>query len=135
MARTAIRRAVVTRRLDARSVGWLRYLYRKATTPDSWEREGRPHAHWDDLSDPPMLCWHRFDLIDHFQQRNGIANSASDVVNFSRSFIGLIADSLECADQVIHAKHIADLAAVAIDGDRLACERCTDWCVFDGNRW
>ena len=51
-------------RLAARSVGWLRYLYRKATTPDSWEREGRPHPHWDDLSDPPMLCWHRFDLID-----------------------------------------------------------------------
>ena len=50
-------------RLDARSVGWLRYLYRKATTRDSWDREGRPHEHWDDLRDPPMLCWHRFDLI------------------------------------------------------------------------
>src|SRR6476659_11016484 len=51
-------------RLDDRSVGWLRYLYRKATTPDSWDREGEPHEHWDDTSDPPMLCWHRFDLID-----------------------------------------------------------------------
>jgi Linalool dehydratase/isomerase len=54
----------VSRQLDERSVGWLRYLYRKATTPDSWDREGQPHEHWDDLSDPPMLCWHRFDLID-----------------------------------------------------------------------
>ena len=53
-----------SRQLDERSVGWLRYLHRKATTPDSWDREGQPHEHWDDLSDPPMLCWHRFDLID-----------------------------------------------------------------------
>jgi Linalool dehydratase/isomerase len=50
--------------LDDRAVGWLRYLYRKATTPDDWDRAGQPHAHWDDTSDPPMLCWHRFDLID-----------------------------------------------------------------------
>jgi hypothetical protein len=50
--------------LDERAVGWLRYLHRKATTPDDWNRDGRPHPHWDDVSDPPMLCWHRFDLID-----------------------------------------------------------------------
>lgn len=51
-------------RLSKRSVGWLRYLYRKATTPDSWERDGHPHEHWDDRSDAPMLCFPRFDLID-----------------------------------------------------------------------
>jgi hypothetical protein len=50
--------------LSDRDLGWLRYLYRKATTPDNWEREGRPHEHWDNTSDPPMMCWHRFDLID-----------------------------------------------------------------------
>jgi hypothetical protein len=50
--------------LDDRAQGWLRYLYRKATTPDDWDRAGQPHPHWDDHSDPPMLCWHRFDLID-----------------------------------------------------------------------
>jgi hypothetical protein len=50
--------------LDARAIGWLRYLHRKATTPDSWDKDGHPHEHWDDQSDPPMLCWHRFDLID-----------------------------------------------------------------------
>lgn len=50
--------------LSARSVGWLRYLYRKATTVDSWEKEGHPHPHWDDRSDAPMLCFPRFDLID-----------------------------------------------------------------------
>src|SRR5260370_2285881 len=50
--------------LSERSVGWLRYLWRKATTPDSWDRAGRPHPHWHDRSDPPMLSWHRFDLVD-----------------------------------------------------------------------
>lgn len=50
--------------LDDRSLGWLRYLYRKATTPDDWSRGGRPHEHWDDRTGPPMLSWHRFDLVD-----------------------------------------------------------------------
>ena len=50
--------------LSARSCGWLRYLYRKATTPDSWEKDGQPHEHWDNRSEAPMLSWHRFDLID-----------------------------------------------------------------------
>ena len=50
--------------LSDRNVAWLRYLYRKSTTPDNWDREGHPHDHWDNLSDAPMLCYHRFDLID-----------------------------------------------------------------------
>ena len=50
--------------LDRRSLGWLRYLYRKATTPDDWHRDGHPHPHWDNVSGPPMTCFHRFDLID-----------------------------------------------------------------------
>ena len=50
--------------LTDRSLGWLRYLYRKATTADSWDREDHPHPHWDDRSDAPMLCFPRFDLID-----------------------------------------------------------------------
>lgn len=50
--------------LTERNVGWLRYLHRKATTPDSWDREDHPHAHWDNTSEAPMLCYHRFDLID-----------------------------------------------------------------------
>ena len=49
--------------LSKRSVGWLRYLYRKATTPDNWDRGGRPHPHWDNRSDAPELSWHRFDLV------------------------------------------------------------------------
>ena len=50
--------------LSDENLGWLRYLHRKATTTDSWDREGHPHAHWDNKSDPPMTCYHRFDLID-----------------------------------------------------------------------
>ena len=50
--------------LSDRSLGWLRYLHRKAHTPDDWNREGRPHPHWDDRSDPPMASWPRFDLTD-----------------------------------------------------------------------
>ena len=50
--------------LSDRSLGWLRYLYRKVHTPDDWNREGRPHPHWDDRSDPPMASWPRFDLVD-----------------------------------------------------------------------
>jgi len=50
--------------LDQRSLGWLRYLYRKATTPDDWSRNGHPHPHWDNKTGPPMTSFHRFDLID-----------------------------------------------------------------------
>jgi hypothetical protein len=50
--------------LSDRSLGWLRYLNRKAHTPDDWSRGGKPHPHWDDRSDPPMASWHRFDLVD-----------------------------------------------------------------------
>ena len=50
--------------LDDRSLGWLRYLHRKATTPDNWDRDGQPHPHWDKTTGPPMFSWHRFDLVD-----------------------------------------------------------------------
>jgi hypothetical protein len=50
--------------LSARSLGWLRYLHRKAHIPDNWDRDGRPHLHWDNRSDPPMASWHRFDVVE-----------------------------------------------------------------------
>ena len=46
-----------------RSRGWLRYLYRKATTPDNWDKDGEPHAHWDNVTGPPTTSWHRMDLV------------------------------------------------------------------------
>ena len=46
-----------------RSRGWLRYLYRKVTTPDNWDKDGQPHAHWDNITDPPVTSWHRMDLV------------------------------------------------------------------------
>ena len=49
--------------ISARCRGWLRYLYRKATTPDNWDKDGRPHAHWDGISGEPTASWHRMDLL------------------------------------------------------------------------
>ena len=47
-----------------RSRGWLRYLHRKAFTPDNWNKGGQPLEWWDDRSTPPMLNFCRFDLLD-----------------------------------------------------------------------
>ncbi len=55
---------MTTANLSERSLGWLRYLYRKARTPDDWSREGHPHPHWDDRTQEPMRSWHRFDLVE-----------------------------------------------------------------------
>lgn len=55
---------MTTTTLSDRSLGWLRYLSRKANTPDDWNKDGQPHPHWDDRTAPPMLSWHRFDLVD-----------------------------------------------------------------------
>ena len=49
--------------MSDRSRGWLRYLYRKATTPDSWDKDGEPHPHWDGVTGEPRRSWHRFDLL------------------------------------------------------------------------
>jgi hypothetical protein len=51
-------------RLNERARGWLRHLWRKATTPDDWSRGGEPHAWWDRKSVAPMLSFPRFDLSE-----------------------------------------------------------------------
>ncbi len=50
--------------LSERARGWLRFLYRKATTNDDWSKEGRPSELWDAKTLPPFLNWHRFDLTE-----------------------------------------------------------------------
>jgi hypothetical protein len=50
--------------LSPKSQGWLRHLWRKATTPDDWSRSGEPHPWWDRYSFPPMLSYPRFDLSE-----------------------------------------------------------------------
>ena len=42
----------------------MRYLHRKATTPDNWDKDGKPHDHWDAISGEPTTSWARFDLIE-----------------------------------------------------------------------
>ena len=77
-------------RLSDRSLGWLRYVFRKATTPDNWDQGGQPHAHWDNRSDPPMLSWHRFDLLD---STNAVALMA-DTTPAWREVYGRLLDEL-----------------------------------------
>ena len=50
--------------LNTRARGWLRHVYRKATTPDDWSRAGEPKKWWDRYSTPPMLNFPRFDLSE-----------------------------------------------------------------------
>lgn len=51
-------------RLNEQTRGWLRHLWRKATTEDDWSIAGEPHPWWDQYSVPPMLAFPRFDLSE-----------------------------------------------------------------------
>ena len=48
--------------LNNRALGWLNFLYQKATTQDDWTEDGDPHEWWDRKSTPPMCSFPRFDL-------------------------------------------------------------------------
>jgi hypothetical protein len=50
--------------LNDRAQGWLRHLWRKATTADDWSPDGKPREWWDQYSTPPMLSFPRFDLSE-----------------------------------------------------------------------
>lgn len=50
--------------LNDRSLGWLRFMWDKATTPDDWSDQGEPHPWWDRYSEPPMCAFPRFDLAE-----------------------------------------------------------------------
>lgn len=52
----------MTEMLNDRSLGWLRFLWDKATTVDDWSDQGLPHQWWDRFSEPPMCAFPRFDL-------------------------------------------------------------------------
>ncbi|GAA3524960.1 hypothetical protein GCM10022234_22280 [Aeromicrobium panaciterrae] len=52
------------RGLNDRSLGWLRFMWDKATTPDDWSDQGEPHRWWDRYSEPPMCAFPRFDLAE-----------------------------------------------------------------------
>ena len=55
-------------KLSERSIGWLRYLHRKAHTEDNWAEFGHPHPHWDaEARDEPersAVTGRRADLVD-----------------------------------------------------------------------
>jgi hypothetical protein len=50
--------------LNDRAIGWLRFLWDKATTPDDWSSDGKPHEWWDAYSNYPTLSFPRFDLVN-----------------------------------------------------------------------
>ena len=48
--------------MNARALGWLRFLWEKATTQDDWSSNGLPHPWWDRYTAPVVLSYGRFDL-------------------------------------------------------------------------
>ncbi|MBM63042.1 MAG: hypothetical protein CL484_08855 [Acidobacteria bacterium] len=48
--------------LNRRTLGWLRFLWDKTTTPDDWSADGVPHQWWDRYSNPVVTSYPRFDL-------------------------------------------------------------------------
>lgn len=50
--------------LNDRSLGWLRFMWDKATTDDDWSDQGEPHPWWDRYSEPPMCAFPRFDIAE-----------------------------------------------------------------------
>ncbi|MFG2044903.1 hypothetical protein [Dactylosporangium sp. NPDC048998] len=48
--------------MNDRTLGWLRFMWDKATTPDDWSDLGEPHPWWDRYSAPPMCVFPRFDV-------------------------------------------------------------------------
>ncbi|MGB0955211.1 MAG: hypothetical protein ACPGZP_04330 [Panacagrimonas sp.] len=48
--------------LSDQTRGWLRFIWKKATTPDDWSINGEPHPWWDRTSTAPMCSFPRFDL-------------------------------------------------------------------------
>jgi hypothetical protein len=48
--------------LNRRTLGWLRFLWEKSTTPDDWSSNGVPHPWWDRYTAPVVLSYGRFDL-------------------------------------------------------------------------
>ena len=53
-----------TPKLNDKSLGWLTYLHRKASTNDDWSEDGKPLEWWDKESNPPVLNFARFDLSE-----------------------------------------------------------------------
>jgi hypothetical protein len=50
--------------LSDRALGWLRFVWDKATTRDDWTDQGEPHEWWDRYGSPPMCVFPRFDLSE-----------------------------------------------------------------------
>lgn len=54
----------VAPQLNKRALGWLKFMWRKSTTPDDWSGSGEPHEWWDRYTGGPMTNFPRFDLVE-----------------------------------------------------------------------
>src|ERR1700710_2818362 len=48
--------------LTDEAMGWLAYMDRKSSLNATWFKEEEPHPAWDNLSNPPTMPFHRYDL-------------------------------------------------------------------------
>jgi len=48
--------------LTDEAMGWLAFMDRKATFNQTWFKEEEPHPSWDNISNPPISPYHRYDL-------------------------------------------------------------------------
>jgi hypothetical protein len=56
--------STVSSGLNDRALGWLRFMWDKATTDDDWSDQGEPHIWWDRYTSPPMCTFPRFDVAE-----------------------------------------------------------------------
>ena len=64
MSHFPLETSTATTGLNDRSLGWLRFMWDKATTDDDWSDQGEPHPWWDRYSEPPMCAFPRFDIAE-----------------------------------------------------------------------
>ena len=86
-----------------RSRGWLRYLYRKATTPDNWDKDGEAHPHWDAYTREPTASWARMDLRESSHAM--VSNSRQSCHPLSPSFRGIELRKLPGLESSASAHH------------------------------
>jgi len=64
MTQMSMTTSTVAAGLNDRTLGWLRFMWDKATTDDDWSDQGEPHIWWDRYGSPPMCAFPRFDIAE-----------------------------------------------------------------------
>ena len=75
---------VETNRLNKKSVGWLRYLFRKCVTKDDWSEDGEPHEWWDRVREPLSLSLSLSSSTDSNKNTYNKQNTFAPMASFPR---------------------------------------------------